>query len=526
MSSGFDRLERLFSSKRKASLASLTVADSGSPPAEPQFPSPSFIRPTATRMTAREEVSLRLATSRSPSVPDIVPSRLGSLRSHSSSSAFSRSPIPSPFLRDAQPDSLVAKLHEYQFPSPPNRDLRVPTITTAFNTVTTDKSEIPSPRSQSPLRLQIAPRVDTPPSPGSADNGSCRRHSDQSIRVPSLIYNTPPTPEDSPEMVPVRNLLADSKIFDIAIDKTIFDAFEDQILQSFDHAPLNDSYSDSSPSEASSGSSTLREPDFNDFLNLSDDDIAESAPETPTPESEDVSENALVHSPTSMGTFIPPFKPTGPFDLILTPPRASRLATAAAFEAARIAKKHNFDLVYVVNIWPSVFRGRSFDTQSPISCKTPSFGRLLAAHGLHQMAEPLQLSEFMYNKVLRAQGWIEYRNTEALPNEHARGYACSFYTGKDSQRRLSEGNSPVSDIQVNRGIIFAAYRRPRIGDCKLGRSFTGAELSSLYEDAETLVEMLVDIHASNRRCHPASHHHRLCDETGPMPMQDINLLSS
>lgn len=521
MSSGFDRLERLFSSKRKASLASLRVAASDSPPAEPQFPSPSFIRPTATRMTAREEVSLRQATCRSPSVPNIAPSRLGSLRSQSSSSGFSRSPIPSPFLRDAQPDSLVAKLHEYQFPSPPSRDLRVAPVTTAFNPMT-EKPEIPSPRSQSPLRVQMTPRVDTPPSPNSVENGSCRRHSEQRVRVPSLVYNTLPTPEDSPEIVPVRNLLADSKIFDIAIDKTFFDAFEEQILQSFDHAPSNDSYIDSSPSEASLGSSTLREPDFNEFLNLSDDDIAESAPETPMLESDDTSE----HSPTSSGAFISRPKPIGPFDLILTPPRTSRLATAAAFEAARIAKKHDFDLVYVVNIWPNVSRGRSFDTQSAGSYQTPSFGRLLAAHGLHQMDEPLQLDEFTYNTILRAKGWIEYRNTDALPHEHARGYACPFYTGKDSPRRLSEGNSPVSDIQVNRGIIFAAYRRPRIGDCKMGRSFTGAELSSLYEDAETLVEMLVDIHASNRRCHPASHHHRLCDETGPMPMQDVQLLSA
>jgi hypothetical protein len=522
MASGLDRLERLFSSKRKASLASLRVAAADSPPAEPQFPSPSFIRPRTTRMTAREEVSLLQATCRSPSVPDIVPSRLGSLRSQSSSSGFSRSPVPSPFPRDTQPDSLMAKLHEYQFPSPPSRDLKVATVTTAFNSMTTEKPEIPSPRSQSPLRLQLTPRVDTPPSPSSVEHGSCRRHSDQSVEVPSLVYNTPPTPEDSPEIVPVRNLLADSKIFDIAFDKTLFDAFEEQILQSFDHAPLNDSYSDSSSSEASLGSSTLREPDFNEFLNLSDDDIAESAPETPMLESEDASK----HSPISLGAFVPRPRPIGPFDLVLTPPRASPLSTAAAFEAARIAKKHDFDLVYVVNIWPSVSRGRSFDTRSAGSYEAPLFGRLLAAHGLHQMAEPLQLAEFMYNKILRAKGWIEYRNTEALPHEHARGYACSFYTGRDSPRRLSEGNSPVSEIQVNRGIIFAAYRKPRIGDCKMGRSFTGAELSSLYEDAETLVEMLIDIHASNRRCHPASHRHRLCDETGPMPVQDVQLLSA
>lgn len=527
MATGFDRLERLFSSKRKPSFASVTVATSISSPKEPQFPSPSFIRPTATRMTAREEVRLQLATGRSPSAPDIIPSRLGSLSSHASSPGFSRSPLRSPSLRGPhlQPDSLVTKLHEYQFPSPPNREEKATPPSTAFNSVATEKLEIPSPRSRSPLRLRTSPRLDTPPSPDLEGTGSCRR-SIESIRTPTLSFNTPPTPEDSPEIVPVRNLLADSKIFDIAIDKALFDEIEDQLLRSFDHASFNDSYSDSSPSEASSSSSTLREPDFNEFLNLSDDDIAESAPENLALESNSGSQQ---YSPLSMDTSTPSPEPAGSSLLTLTPPPASRPAAAAAFEAARIAKRHDFDLVYVVNLWPGGPRGQIFDLESASSCERPLVGRLLATHGLHQVPSPLQISSLVHTTILRSKGWIEYRNPEAQPHELARGYACSFYPGKYSQGRSSDDNSPVSGVRlsemIDRGIVFAAYRKPRIGPCKLGHSFTGEELSSLYEDAETLVEILIDIHARNRQCQPASYR-QLCDETGPMPMQEADQLSS
>ncbi|KAL6886660.1 hypothetical protein HDV57DRAFT_397189 [Trichoderma longibrachiatum] len=527
MATGLDRLERLFSSKRKASLASIKVATSTSPPTEPQFPSPSFIRPTATRMTAREEVRSRLGTGRSPSVPDAIPSRLGSVSSHTSSPGFGRSPIRSPSLSDphSQPDSLVAKLREYRF-SPPSQEEKAVTGPAVFSPAGTEQFDVPSPRSQSPPRLPTLTRLHTPPSPHSADTGSYRR-SVESLRSPTLAYNTPPTPEDSPEIVPVRNLLADSKIFDISIDKTLFDEIEDQLLQSFDHESFNESYNDSSPSEASSNSSTLREPDFNEFLNLSDDDIAEVTPEDPAPEFDDESRRC---SPSSMDTSIPSSTPAAsPSLLTLTPPPASRPATAAAFEAARIAKRHDFDLVYVVNLWPGGPCGQMFDLESAVSCERPLVGRLLAAHGLHQVPSPLQISSVVHTTILRSKGWVEYRNEEAEPHELARGYACSFYPGKYSQGTSSGKESPVSGVRlsemINRGIVFAAYRKPRIGPCKLGHSFTGSELNSLHEDAEALVEMLIDIHARNRQCRTAFHH-QMCDDTGPMPMQQTAWLSA
>ncbi|KAL6854593.1 hypothetical protein J3F83DRAFT_475459 [Trichoderma novae-zelandiae] len=526
MATGFDRLERLFTSKRKASLASVTVATSTSPPTEPQFPSPSFIRPTATRMTAREEVRSRLAAGRSPSVPDAIPSRLGSLSSHASSPGSGRSPIRSPSLcgPHSQPDSLVAKLSEYRFCTPSREDKAAPK-SAAFSPAAAEQFDIPSPRSQSPPGLRTLPRLHTPPSPGLEDTGSCRR-SIESLGSPALTYDTPPTPEDSPEIVPVRNLLADSKIFDIAIDKALFDEIEDQLLQSFDHASFNESYDDLSPSDASTNSSTLREPDFNEFLNLSDDDIAELTPEDPALEFDDDSQQ---HSPSSMDTSAPSPQLAPSSLLTLSPPSASRPATAAAFEAARIAKRHDFDLIYVVNLWPDGPSGQVFDLESASSCEGPLVGRLLAAHGLHQVPSPLQISSVVHTTILRSKGWVEYRNQEAQPHELARGYACSFYPGKYAPGSSSVTQSPVSGVRlsemIDRGIVFAAYRKPRIGPCKLGHSFTGSELNSLHEDAETLVEMLIDIHARNRQCQTASHHQQ-CDETGPMPMQQTEWLSA
>ncbi len=74
--------------------------------------------------------------------------------------------------------------------------------------------------------------------------------------------------------------------------------------------------------------------------------------------------------------------------------------------------------------------------------------------------------------------------------------------------------------QIDRGIVFAAYRKPRSGDDRLGHSFDDKELGELHGEAESLVEMLIDIHVTNRlRQPPASS--RTSEETGPMPLQQL-----
>lgn len=257
------------------------------------------------------------------------------------------------------------------------------------------------------------------------------------------------------------------------------------------------------PSEAlSTSSSVLREPDVNEFLSLSDDDIAE-----------DTEEELAELDTESQRTPVP--QPLASTLLTLTPPRASQPATAAAYVAARIAKKYDFDLVYIVNLWP----GPALES----SGERPLIGRLLAAHGLHHVPSPLQISSLVHTTILRSDGWIEYRNADARPHDLARGYASAFYTGQYA-RSLSGNTAPVSGVrlseQIDRGIVFAAYRKPRSGDDRLGHSFDDKELGELHGEAESLVEMLIDIHVTNRlRQPPASP--RTSEETGPMPLQQL-----
>ncbi|KAK3181334.1 hypothetical protein K4F52_007348 [Lecanicillium sp. MT-2017a] len=529
MANGFDRLERLFAYKRKGSLPACEPI-SPTKEIEQQFPSPSFIRPKAARMCARDETRLRHASGRSPSVPDILDSR-GSMRGHSrnggstgSSCTQKRVPLRSPSLNSGRKDRFAPGLQEFKFPArqTPNSE--------AQSTLSSQKSSsevprIPSPRSRSPLHLSILPnRTDTPPSSDPEDDHSPRA-SPRSKKLPELPYAAPPTPGESPELGPLPELptLRHSQSAD-ALEKTMLTDIRFEMNDLLDDTPLQRSQSQTSLAvsiPASTGSSVLREPDLNDFLNLSDDEVAEDADHELEP----------VNDPQST---LPPMdlsissKPLASTLLTLTPPRASQPATAAAFEAARIARRYDFDLVYVVNLWPGSpmpWNG------SPLARDTddaegerPLIGRLLAAHGLHHVPSPLQISSLVHTTILRSDGWIEYRNPEARQHDLARGYACAFYTGQYSRSVSGDRSTPVSGVrlseQIDRGIVFAAYRKPRAGDCKLGRTFTECELGDLHREAESLVEMLIDIHVTNRLRQPPTCA-RATEETGPMPLQQL-----
>ncbi|KJZ72666.1 hypothetical protein HIM_08025 [Hirsutella minnesotensis 3608] len=527
MANGFDRLERLFAYKRRPSpgpsrqpsLAAVQIP-------EPQFPSPSFIRPKASRMAARDEVRLRQAAGRSPSVPDILPTQ----RSASHCIAMSPSsityltssgPVRSPSFSSQHTERLVAGLRDFQFPMPATRDSSCP-APPAISTRTLDPSRLPSPRSRSPLYMELPPtRSDTPPSSG-PDDDSLFLSTPPSKTLPDLPCRAPPTPGETPEFGPVLDSqLRGSKSLDClggSGSKNLLSDFND----SFDQVSLNRTYSQSSiaPSaQLSFCSSTLREPDFNEFLNLSDDDIAESTPVSPTlPPSEDF-EPALPPMDLSISSSLPLTSSL----LTLAPPRTSRPAAVAAFEAARIARRYDFDLVYVVNLWPDASQAVMSSTKAP-DCTTskPMMGRLLAAHGLHHVPSPLQISSLVHTTILRSDGWIEYRNQDAQCHDLARGYACSFYTGQYARNSYADAKGPVSGVRlserIDRGIVFAAYRKPRDGEDKLGRTFTEEELGELHGEAEALVEMLIDIHVANRMRQPPAQHF-VPDETGPMPVQ-------
>ncbi|PHH87641.1 hypothetical protein CDD83_8597 [Cordyceps sp. RAO-2017] len=534
MANGLDRLERLFTYKRKGPPAPTQQVNMPVQSSEPQFPSPSFIRPKTCRMAARDEVRLRQAAGRSPSVPDIFPLRRissthapnSSLSTNASNLKDSLMPLPSPSFSSRQPRHMGSALGDFEFPKLSRQaDDQSSAVSAIVDTSSTDVPQLPSPRCRSPLRVAIPlGRLDTPPSSDPEDSGLFLTGF-PSKALPAIAYRGPPTPEETPEFGPLSGLpLRGSRSLE-TMDKSISGSSLHDLGDSFDHLSLHRAYSQSSlaPSaQRSFCSSTLREPDFNEFLNLSDDDIAESTPESITLPSLDDSEPTL----PPMGLSISSSRPLTSTLLTLTPPRTSRPAAVAAFEAARIARNYDFDLVYVVNLWPDSAHtvpqleavaqgGQALDPK-------PMMGRLLAAHGLHHVPSPLQISSLVHTTILRSDGWIEYRNTEAECHDLARGFACAFYTGQYTRTGQPDLNSPVSGVrlseQIDRGIVFAAYRKPRAGEDKLGRSFSEEELGGLHREAEALVEMLIDIHVANR-LRQSSSQRSIPDETGPMPLQ-------
>ncbi|KAM5356057.1 hypothetical protein ACJ41O_002703 [Fusarium nematophilum] len=533
MANGFDRLERFFAKKKTA--ASADTADPAVPAAPittPQFPSPSFIRPKTSRMSAREEVR-KQPTTRVPSIPGPVsPHRMGSMSAQSPTcSDFSNSQysILKTSFMPTQTDSFLDGFDVYQFPRPPTHHGDTPPPSTCNS-----KSSIEiSSESSLPPHPSCEPSVgtsnlDTPPSSDLEDNEIRGPQHFLNKKLPSLPQRNPPTPDSSPELRPLPDSqLRLSKSIDF-LNKSVYKDIRRQLEEPLEQPQLRKAVSQSSlaPSSCrlSVTSSTLREPDFNDFLNLSDDDIAESSPEGPSLNDTPISSKAP-------STFDSPRQSL----LTLTPPYNSRPATAAAFEAARIANRYNFDLVYVVNLWPDNrgFRnsGPDYDVasvSSSFSTKQPKTmtARLLAAYGLQNVQSPFQICPAIHAKILRAPGWIEWRNQDSRGDEFVRGYAHAFYTGQYSQLGSIASRNSASSTQptkADRGIVFAAYRKPRVDGSMLGVGSSTAELASIHQDAEALVEMLIDIHVANRLRQPQSPS-RHSEETGPMPDQRLSAL--
>ncbi len=542
-----DRLEKLFS-RRKRSADCLDSAVPAVRPATPipfltdfdashqTFPYPSFIRPTSSRMMAREEPFLSPHSSRrarslpeSPSTPrhpasaapagsgnrtgsgalDGCPplpvrySSLGSDTPHRSSSGYpcSSEDDPSPELMD------------FSFPTPPRDTDRDSRGHSGLGT-----------KSARPASISLSPktRIDRKrysggahPSPDEADGSAYSRVSRRPLSLSSR---------------------ADIQRANKALRKSIS-------LSGLPTAEVPGPESDP----------TLTEPSVTDFLTLSDDDIADghASPQT-KPQTKLRTKPPASNPPPKFG--LPP-KPSPTFTpsrtkapdqmLTLSPPLASRPATAAAFEAARIATKHQFDLIYVVNLWPSHMSRPSLSSPlnqmcgtpvatSPVRSTKPSppespvsptsgydsgfesrapaprpnntprsggmTGRLLAAYGLPSIMYPFRISAPVHQKVLRTPGWLEYRNGTSVQDEFARGYSCAFYTGHSPSRNTTppaDGNNKRHKTAANRGIVFAAFRLPREDGTPI--VCEGAQLEALHADAEALVDMLIEIHTPQRR---------------------------
>ncbi|RMJ08570.1 hypothetical protein CDV36_011813 [Fusarium kuroshium] len=536
MANGFDRLERFFAKKKTPTASADQVgpmAQAVAPPTIPQFPSPSFIRPKTSRMAAREEVRKQPA-GRVPSFPTpISPQRMDFSNAHSptrssNSSQAQYSPLKTTFM-PTETDSFLDSFDVYQFPRPPTHSGETSTLSTCEPK---SSIEAPSERSFRPRSLDKGDdvlRLDTPPSSDLDDDDIRGPRHFLNKELPALPQRKPPTPDTSPELRPIPDSqLRGSKSIDF-LNKAVYKDIRRQLAESLDQQSLRRTASQSSLAPSSSrlslSSSTLREPDFHEFLNLSDDDIAESGPEG----LEDLDDSPT--SSTAPSTVESPRQSL----LTLTPPYASKPAEAAAFEARRIANRYNFDFVYVVNLWPGHARSRTSDSDRDVTSFNPlssgkqqktMAGRLLAAYGLETVKSPFQICPSAHGKILRTPGWTEYRPTEIRDDEFARGYACAFYTGEYSRAesdisRHSASSAP--SMKTDRGIVFAAYRTPRVDGSMVGIGSSPAELASIHKDAEALVELLIDTHVANRLRQPQHQSHH-SEETGPMPRQRLGVL--
>lgn len=282
----------------------------------------------------------------------------------------------------------------------------------------------------------------------------------------------------------------------------------------------------------------IKEPTLDEFYALNDEDVAESLPPIlkpeadipPTPPPKDPPQTPIGRSrstrhapiaPTTeinsfSGELTPPRTPTDSQFLALTYAPTNASGASGAMWAASIAGAYNFDLVYVISLWPKAERDNSDLSRrsSSTSCqheaqdaeeglpqgvvagnsKSGMTGRLLAAYGLNEFGSPFRVHAQFHTKMLGFRGWKEYRDELASPGMISRGWTCSFHNdhvpaapGGIGGERLAQG------VTANHGIVFAAYTR------KTTKSVIPvnpspkqtAILGKLLYDAQTLIDALV-----------------------------------
>ncbi|KAK8055316.1 hypothetical protein PG993_000543 [Apiospora rasikravindrae] len=266
----------------------------------------------------------------------------------------------------------------------------------------------------------------------------------------------------------------------------------------------------------------LHEPTLDDIYALSDEDIAEARPSTPSsnpqrppplPPKDIPSRNAKKrgtaglksHKPPAIaikptyGQITPPETPTE--SLFITPSLPNNSAGAlGAIMAAGIAKKYSFDVVYLVSLWPqgpkdsfssSVQGSIAKHTPSSFSAgtmqlETPSNGRFLAAFGLSDLEEPFKIYTKVHLKILQFTEWLEYEKSEAASETLDRGWMHSFHCQR------APAKQETAECPMNSGLVFAAYRKQKnpLSVPVKGTPERKQFLEDLHADANILVDTL------------------------------------
>ncbi|KAK7226633.1 hypothetical protein V2G26_014636 [Clonostachys chloroleuca] len=523
MANGLDKLERFFFHKRKGLGASVTASTVPSSPTKQhmdlQFPSPSFIRPKTSRMAAREEVRYTPGA-RFPATNEAdFPQRYGSIDSRKSRATSTchewQLARPRSSSLDSERSRRMCTFDEFGFPKPPIRRGRI----SPFELNSKPLPEAPSrpvSGTSSILHFHISPnRTDTPPS-SDIETECSSLGRPISSNPAAYTYKSLPTPESSPEIGPLPDWeLLNNQTIDILnqdlcddIQRKLGESMTNPTTASISH-PDQTEGSEISPNSSFSNAS-LQEPEVCDFFTLSDENVAESYAEESL-FSDDARRSyasiTLAPSVLSLPLRDPPL-------LTLEQPSTSRPARVAAFEAARIASRYKFDMLYVVNLWPENTASPSPRDSYPIEGMT---GRLLVAYGLHHSPSPFQISSEVHTKILQSPGWMEYRDEQA-ENDFACAYAYTFYPRSAGDKRGSGSSLSTQSSTatlVDRGIVFAAFRKK---DTQNSTHYpTLDELAYLGRDVETMIQVLIDIH-NTRQMRQAPSQQEYSDETGPMPV--------
>ncbi|KAI0890382.1 uncharacterized protein GGS22DRAFT_12828 [Annulohypoxylon maeteangense] len=284
----------------------------------------------------------------------------------------------------------------------------------------------------------------------------------------------------------------------------------------------------------------LKEPTLDDFYHLDDDDVLERRPATPKSESEveipptpppkdspktpigrSRSTRHMPIAPTfainsSSGELTPPRTPTDSQFLTLAYSPTNASGALGAMWAASIASTYNFDLVYIISLWPKAEGDSSDPSRRSTSTdrrpqsqdrdhaaarcsivanpKSEVTGRILAAYGLNQFGSPFRIHAQFHKKMLGFKGWKEYRDELASPGMISRGWTCSFYSDHITTAPNEIGDSHIIQNGIaNRGIVFAAYTRKTTKSAipVISTPKQTAILGKLFYDAQTLVDALV-----------------------------------
>ncbi|KAK7714129.1 hypothetical protein SLS64_004226 [Diaporthe eres] len=383
MANGLDRLERLFS-KRKSAPARDTTASNingSAPPASAQpepdspllevvFPPPSFIRPTANRMHARDEFELPspISVARTSSSDSARNSRrLSHLDTREMNDSRRRSgpATTASFHLPSRTSSLLTRRHDrkpggliqLQLPggttSSDKPPCHSPQSPSADISSTSEDQKVAQRRLLEALPIYPAVKVETPPASDQDEFNFPSPPSSTRGRLPPAILS-PFTPEPSPDMIPQRDsILSEPKtssdlrresVSTVPSRRTTLATISSTALLDDD---WRDSYvHDPQITVSPESGSVFQEPRVQDFLALTADDLAEVRTRVPSNPPLRLPPPPPVLPPSVRS---PAFSPSRRGSNMLAPLAPDEVA---AFQAARIAKKYDFDFLYVINFWP------------------------------------------------------------------------------------------------------------------------------------------------------------------------------